>query len=176
MPLTTRFDDAAPVIEHGGDENQAIAALLHDGPEDRGGRKTLLEIERRFGLDVARIVEDCTTLGSSRNPNGGIARRLTSRICRINPAGQEACRAVDPAGRLPVTPDCDAAHLAIECLDDKQSRIVLRESHAIGEVHRPTRAHPSPWRGRNATRRGHACRHRSYQRRRGQFRAASTTG
>jgi (p)ppGpp synthase/HD superfamily hydrolase len=29
---------AALVIEHGGDEDQAIAALLHDGPEDQGGK------------------------------------------------------------------------------------------------------------------------------------------
>lgn len=45
------------VLEDGGTEDEAIAALLHDAPEDRGGRETLAEIERRFGPDVARIVE-----------------------------------------------------------------------------------------------------------------------
>jgi (p)ppGpp synthase/HD superfamily hydrolase len=48
------------VLEHGGDEDEAIAALLHDGPEDQGGRDTLEEIRRRFGERVAQIVEDCS--------------------------------------------------------------------------------------------------------------------
>jgi (p)ppGpp synthase/HD superfamily hydrolase len=51
---------SALVIEHGGDEDQAIAALLHDGPEDQGGKETLEEIRRRFGEKVAGIVADCT--------------------------------------------------------------------------------------------------------------------
>jgi GTP pyrophosphokinase len=48
------------VLEHGGDEDEAIAALLHDGPEDQGGRATLEEIRTRFGERVAQIVEDCS--------------------------------------------------------------------------------------------------------------------
>jgi GTP pyrophosphokinase len=51
---------AALVLEHGGDEDETIAALLHDGPEDCGGRVTLDEIQRRFGPRVAGIVEGCT--------------------------------------------------------------------------------------------------------------------
>ena len=50
----------ALTLEAGGDEDQAIAALLHDGPEDHGGRETLGEIRRRFGDRVADIVEACT--------------------------------------------------------------------------------------------------------------------
>jgi hypothetical protein len=46
--------------EAGGDEEQAIAGLLHDGPEDQGGRETLAKIRRRFGDRVAEIVEACT--------------------------------------------------------------------------------------------------------------------
>lgn len=48
------------VLQHGGDEDQAIAALLHDGPEEAGGRAILEEIRRRFGDRVAGIVEGCT--------------------------------------------------------------------------------------------------------------------
>jgi len=48
------------VLEYGGDEDQAIAALLHDGPEDQGGTATLLDIEARFGPRVAHIVDGCT--------------------------------------------------------------------------------------------------------------------
>lgn len=50
----------ALVLENGGDEDQAIAALLHDAVEDQGGMKTLREIENRFGERVAFIVAGCT--------------------------------------------------------------------------------------------------------------------
>jgi (p)ppGpp synthase/HD superfamily hydrolase len=46
------------VIEHGGDEDQAIAGLLHDVIEDCG--KTVDEIVGMFGSRVAGIVEHCT--------------------------------------------------------------------------------------------------------------------
>ena len=48
------------VLEAGGDEDLAIAALLHDGPEDQGGQATLDDIRHRFGDRVAHIVEGCT--------------------------------------------------------------------------------------------------------------------
>jgi (p)ppGpp synthase/HD superfamily hydrolase len=48
------------VLETGGDEDQAIAGLLHDAPEDCGGREILEQIERRFGPRVAGIVSACT--------------------------------------------------------------------------------------------------------------------
>ena len=47
---------AGLVLEGGGDEDQAIAALLHDAPEDQGGQVVLDEIRKRFGERVARIV------------------------------------------------------------------------------------------------------------------------
>jgi (p)ppGpp synthase/HD superfamily hydrolase len=51
---------ASLVLEDGGDEDQAIAALLHDAAEDQGGRKILEEIKARFGDRVAAIVDGCT--------------------------------------------------------------------------------------------------------------------
>jgi len=51
---------ASIVIDDGGTEDEAIAALLHDAPEDKGGRARLDEIRAQFGDSVARIVEDCT--------------------------------------------------------------------------------------------------------------------
>jgi GTP pyrophosphokinase len=48
------------VLTHGGDEDEAIAALLHDAVEDQGGKPRLREIRRKFGPRVARIVEGCT--------------------------------------------------------------------------------------------------------------------
>lgn len=47
---------ASLVIENGGDEDEAIAALLHDAVEDQGGQATLAEIRRQFGDRVAEIV------------------------------------------------------------------------------------------------------------------------
>lgn len=51
---------AALVLEAGGDEDQAIAALLHDVVEDCGGKPMLDEVAQRFGTRVARIVDGCT--------------------------------------------------------------------------------------------------------------------
>lgn len=51
---------AALVLEDGGDEDQVIAALLHDSVEDQGGLEVLREIRRLFGDRVAWIVEGCS--------------------------------------------------------------------------------------------------------------------
>ncbi len=51
---------ASLVLEAGGDEDLAIAALLHDVVEDCGGAPMLKEIRRRFGKRVAHVVEGCT--------------------------------------------------------------------------------------------------------------------
>lgn len=51
---------ASIAIENGADEDQAIAALLHDAVEDQGGAARLADIERRFGHRVAEIVDHCT--------------------------------------------------------------------------------------------------------------------
>lgn len=51
---------AGIVLENGGDEDTAIAALLHDVIEDGGGDAARQEIRRRFGRRVADIVDECT--------------------------------------------------------------------------------------------------------------------
>jgi (p)ppGpp synthase/HD superfamily hydrolase len=51
---------ASLVLEFGGDEDMAIAALLHDVVEDCGGAPMLKEVRRRFGNRVAKIVDGCT--------------------------------------------------------------------------------------------------------------------
>lgn len=48
------------VLEHGADEDIAIAAMLHDAAEDQGGYAMLAQIKARFGERVARIVAGCT--------------------------------------------------------------------------------------------------------------------
>ena len=88
MPLTSRFEDALTyavrlhagqyrkgtripyathllsvasiALSHGANEDEAIAALLHDAIEDQGGATTREEIRRRFGDKVTEIVDGCT--------------------------------------------------------------------------------------------------------------------
>ena len=55
------------VLEAGGDEDLAIAALLHDAAEDHGGEGRLADIDRRFGARVAGIVRACS---DSLEPEG----------------------------------------------------------------------------------------------------------
>ena len=50
----------ALVLDAGGDEDQAIAALLHDVVEDQGGLATLETIRHLFGQRVAAAVESCS--------------------------------------------------------------------------------------------------------------------
>jgi (p)ppGpp synthase/HD superfamily hydrolase len=58
---------ASIVLENGGNEDEAIAALLHDAAEDQGGERTLREIKEMFGETVASIVEGCTEDDSIRD-------------------------------------------------------------------------------------------------------------
>jgi len=51
---------AAIVLEYGGDEDQAIAALLHDAIEDQGGDDMRRKIRKKFGKRVTAMVDDCT--------------------------------------------------------------------------------------------------------------------
>jgi (p)ppGpp synthase/HD superfamily hydrolase len=51
---------AGIVMEQGGDEDEVIAALLHDAIEDQGGDRARQEIRRRFGERVTAIVDECS--------------------------------------------------------------------------------------------------------------------
>jgi len=59
---------AGLVINDGGSEAQAIAALLHDAVEDAGGPAKLEEIKKNFGDDVARIVDECSDTDEEPKP------------------------------------------------------------------------------------------------------------
>ena len=59
------------VIEAGGSENQAIAALLHDSVEDAengDGSAVLAEIRAEFGDEVAGIVDACSDTVENPKP------------------------------------------------------------------------------------------------------------
>lgn len=58
--LSHLFAVASLVMEAGGDEDEVIAALLHDAAEDCGGEATLASIREHFGANVAAIVAGCS--------------------------------------------------------------------------------------------------------------------
>ena len=62
------------VLEHGGSEDQAIAALLHDAVEDQGGLPTLVKIRDHFGDVVAEIVDHCTDAYEEPKPEWRIRK------------------------------------------------------------------------------------------------------
>ena len=69
------------VLEDGGDEDQATAALLHDGPEDQGGQPILDEIRQRFGDEVATLVDGLTD--TVEDPKPKWRPRKTAYLTRL---------------------------------------------------------------------------------------------
>ncbi len=61
VPYVTHLLAVAAIVgENGGTEDEVVAALLHDAPEDRGGKDRLEDVRARFGDEVAEIVDGCT--------------------------------------------------------------------------------------------------------------------
>jgi (p)ppGpp synthase/HD superfamily hydrolase len=88
---------ASLVLEAGGDEDLAIAALLHDVVEDCGGAPMLKEVRRRFGTRVAKIVDQCTDAYGSPKPPW--RERKEKYLRRLRKAGA-ATRLVSAADKL----------------------------------------------------------------------------
>jgi (p)ppGpp synthase/HD superfamily hydrolase len=88
---------ASLVLEFGGDEDLAIAALLHDVVEDCGGAPMLKEVRRRFGSRVAKIVDGCTD--SDTEPKPPWRERKESYIRHLKSADAET-RLVSAADKL----------------------------------------------------------------------------
>ncbi|MEM1170455.1 MAG: HD domain-containing protein [Cyanobacteria bacterium P01_H01_bin.35] len=59
---------ASIALEYGADEDEAIAALLHDGIEDQGGPPIREEIRLKFGERVTEIVDGCTDTDTIPKP------------------------------------------------------------------------------------------------------------
>jgi (p)ppGpp synthase/HD superfamily hydrolase len=78
---------AGLVIEAGGTETQAIAALLHDAAEDQGGNETLVEIRKRFGAGVEQIVAECSD--TFEDPKPPWRERRTSYIEHLKDASND---------------------------------------------------------------------------------------
>ena len=72
------------VLEARGDEDQAIAALLHDAAEDQGGRPTLDVIKGKFGSRVSGIVKACSdSLAENPDEKASWLVRKTEHIAKL---------------------------------------------------------------------------------------------
>ncbi|MCA1731283.1 MAG: HD domain-containing protein [Actinobacteria bacterium] len=70
VPYATHLLAVVSIVgESGGTEDEAVAVLLHDAPEDRGGRGRLEDIRKRFGDAVADIVDGCTDTYEDPKPD-----------------------------------------------------------------------------------------------------------
>jgi (p)ppGpp synthase/HD superfamily hydrolase len=88
---------ASLTLEFGGDEDLAIAALLHDVVEDCGGAPLLKEVRRKFGSRVAKIVDGCTD--SDTDPKPPWRERKETYIRHLKSADAET-RLVSAADKL----------------------------------------------------------------------------
>jgi (p)ppGpp synthase/HD superfamily hydrolase len=79
---------AGLVIQDGGSEDEAIAALLHDAVEDQGGLERLADIRNRYGNVVADIVDECTD--SYGDPEPPWRRRKEAYIRSLDDASPGA--------------------------------------------------------------------------------------
>ncbi len=90
VPYTSHLLQVAGIaLEHGADEDVAIAALLHDAAEDQGGEAMLDQIEERYGRRVATIVHACSDTFESPKP--GWRRRKEIYIAHLADATPDAC-------------------------------------------------------------------------------------
>jgi (p)ppGpp synthase/HD superfamily hydrolase len=88
---------ASLVLEGGGDEDLAIAALLHDVVEDCGGVPMLKEVRRRFGSRVAKVVDGCTD--ADTDPKPPWRERKEQYIARLKKEDEDT-RLVSAADKL----------------------------------------------------------------------------
>jgi (p)ppGpp synthase/HD superfamily hydrolase len=88
---------ASLALEYGGDEDIAIAALLHDVVEDCGGAAMLQQVKRRFGSRVAKIVAGCTDSDTLPKPPW---RERKDRYLRHLKSADDDTRLVSAADKL----------------------------------------------------------------------------
>ncbi len=81
---------AGLVLEDGGSEAEAIAALLHGAAEDQGGAPRLWDIRRHFGSEVATIVKELTD--SSEYPRPPWRRRKERYLIHLAESSPAALR------------------------------------------------------------------------------------
>ena len=91
---------SALVLEAGGDEDLAIAALLHDVVEDCGGKPVLAQVRRGFGNRVAHVVAGCTDSDSYPKPPWRARKELYLKHLRTADADVRLVSAADKLHNL----------------------------------------------------------------------------
>lgn len=86
---------AAIVGENDATEEEVISALLHDAPEDHGGKARLEEIRVRFGDEVAEIVAGCTDTYEDPKPAWRPRKEAYVAHVRTAPASVRLVSAAD---------------------------------------------------------------------------------
>jgi (p)ppGpp synthase/HD superfamily hydrolase len=103
----------AIVIDDGGNEDECIAALLHDAAEDQGGEWVLHEIRRKFGKRVAGLVRDLSD--TTEKPKPAWRKRKEAYLAHLE--------------------ETDAAVLRISLADKLHNgRAILLDRAEIGEA------------------------------------------
>ncbi len=98
IPYITHLLAVAAIVgEHGGTEDEVIAALLHDAVEDQGGANTREEIRRRFGDGVAETVDHVSDTDVVPKPPW--RERKEAYVARVRDAPRSA-RLVSAADKL----------------------------------------------------------------------------
>ena len=113
VPYVTHLLAVAAIVgENGGTEDEVVAALLHDAPEDQGGEARLEDIRLRFGPAVAEIVAGCTDTYEDPKPPW---RERKERYLAHLAGAPEPVRLVSTADKL------------------HNARTVLADYRAVGE-------------------------------------------
>lgn len=114
VPYITHLLAVAAIVgENGGTEDEVVAALLHDAPEDRGGEARLRDIRLRFGHAVAEIVAGCTD--TYEDPKPPWRERKERHLAHLAGAS-DSVRLVSAADKL------------------HNARSVLSDYRAVGDV------------------------------------------
>jgi (p)ppGpp synthase/HD superfamily hydrolase len=88
---------AGIVLDHGADEDTAIAAVLHDAVEDQGGARTAEQIRRQFGDRVASVVQECSD--TDQTPKPPWRKRKEDYLAHL-PSASPAARLIAAADKL----------------------------------------------------------------------------
>ena len=114
VPYITHLLAVAAIVgENGGTEDEVVAALLHDAPEDRGGEARLRDIRLRFGHAVAEIVAGCSD--TYEDPKPPWRERKERHLAHLAGAS-DSVRLVSAADKL------------------HNARSVLSDYRAVGDV------------------------------------------
>ncbi|MGH3148173.1 MAG: HD domain-containing protein [Rubrobacter sp.] len=114
VPYVTHLLAVAAIVGgNGGTEDEVVAALLHDAPEDQGGEARLTDIRFRFGDEVAEIVAGCTD--TYEDPKPPWRERKEQYLAHLARA----------SGQVRLVSSADKLHNA---------RTVLSDYRAVGEA------------------------------------------